>query len=40
MENAIQFKPVPRSFGPEEGRIWSVVVRAVVDIALEGHRGY
>jgi stage V sporulation protein SpoVS len=39
IENAVQFKLVTRSFGTEEGGM-SVVVRAVVDIAVEGHRRY
>jgi hypothetical protein len=39
MENAVQFRPVARSFGTEEGRI-SVVVRAVVDMGMEGHERY
>jgi hypothetical protein len=39
MENAVQFRPVARSFGMEEGRI-SVVVRAVVDMGMEGHERY
>jgi hypothetical protein len=39
IENAVQFKPVTRSFGTEEGRML-VVARAVVDIAVEGHRRY
>jgi stage V sporulation protein SpoVS len=39
IEIAVQFKPVARSFGTEEGRM-SVMVRAVVDIAVEGHRRY
>jgi hypothetical protein len=35
IENAVQFKPVARSFGTEEGRM-SVVVRAVVVIVVGG----
>jgi glycerol-3-phosphate cytidylyltransferase-like family protein len=39
IENVVQFKPVTRSFGTEEGRML-VMVRAVVDIVVEGQKRF